>query len=47
MWKIKTWKLEDKAQYLEWIGRNMQKMQIVTLFVNNGYGVEYRPLRFY
>ena len=44
MWRIKKWKLSEKEKYLAWLGKNMSRYQITTLFVNNGYGVEYRPL---
>ena len=43
MWRIKTFK--TKAAFDNWIARNEGKCQIVVIFVNNAYGVEYRKLR--
>lgn len=45
MWKIKTWKLNQKEAYLKWLEKNMLKKQVTILFINNGYGVEYRDLK--
>jgi hypothetical protein len=44
MWQLKTWKLNQQEQYERWIERNRHKYQIEIIFVNNGYGVEYRRL---
>jgi hypothetical protein len=43
MWQIKTFKTQ--AELSRWCQRNYGKYQFVDLFINNGYGVEYRPLR--
>jgi hypothetical protein len=43
MWKIK--RFTSFCDQLDWINRNDRRYQIVELFVNNGYAVEYKPLR--
>ena len=43
MWKIKTFKTADAMR--AWIARNDGRMQWHELFINNGYGVQFRPLR--
>jgi len=43
MWKLKVF--SDFITRDEWIFKNIHKYQIVIVFVNNGYGVEYRPLK--
>ena len=43
MWNIKTF--TSKESMTKWIESNIDKYQITEIFVNNGYGVEYRPLR--
>jgi hypothetical protein len=45
MWKIKTWNLNETEAMNAWIEKHKSTMQINTIFVNNAYGVEYRPLR--
>jgi hypothetical protein len=45
MWQTKTWPLASKPAYERWIARNRGRFQIEIIFVNNGYGVEYRRLR--
>jgi len=44
MWKIKTFK--SYPQQAEWIKSNEWRFSITVLFVNNGYAVEYKKLRF-
>ena len=43
MWKTKTFKTYQAQQ--DWIRSNSHKFQIVTIYLNNGYGVEFKPLR--
>jgi len=43
MWQIKKFKTEAAQE--AWISANASKCQIVRLFVNNGYAVEWRKLR--
>lgn len=43
MWNVKKFKsAHDQAN---WIGANQHRFQIVVLYVNNGYAVEYKKLR--
>ena len=42
MWKLKLF--SNVTDRNEWIFKNTHKYQTVIVFVNNGYGVEYRPL---
>jgi len=41
-WKIKEFKTQEKMD--AWIEKNQSKYQIVVLFINNSFGVEYREL---
>lgn len=43
MWKTKTFSTSEKMKV--WIAAHWQKYQIEIIFVNNGYGVEYKPMR--
>lgn len=44
MWQTKIFKTkESKDKFLK---KNDDKIQYVELFVNSGYGIEYRKLRF-
>jgi len=43
MWQIK--KFASLAAQKSWIEKNEGRYQIVVLFVNNGWAVEYRKLR--
>jgi hypothetical protein len=43
MWIIKRFKTESAQE--QWIAANAGTCEIVRLFVNNGYAVEYRKLR--
>ena len=43
MWQIKTFK--TLKAFEDWKARNANRYQIVDIFINNGYGVEYRKLR--
>ena len=43
MWQTKTFK--TLAEQTAWIERNSGRYQIDIIFINNGYGVEYRNLR--
>jgi hypothetical protein len=43
MWKIKTFKTAEKLA--TWIEKNGHKNQWHEVFINNGFGVEFKPLR--
>ena len=43
MWIIKTFKTRQAMN--RFIAKNIHKIQWVEIFVNNGYGIEDRPLR--
>lgn len=43
MWLIKTFKTLDKQR--DFIKKYSNKYQIEIIFINNGYAVEYRPLK--
>ncbi len=43
MWQVRNFK--TFAALKAWIAKNEDRYQIVRLFVNNGYAVEYRKLR--
>lgn len=42
MWKTKIFKTDEELQ--KWINRNYNRYQWHQIFVNNAYGVEYKPL---
>lgn len=42
-WQTKTFKTKDAMQ--KWIERNSGKYQIVEIFINNGFALEYKRLR--
>jgi hypothetical protein len=43
MWTTKYFKTYQAA--IKWIESNKHKYQCDIVYINNGYGVEYRPLR--
>lgn len=43
MWQTKLFNTEEAMQ--QWIAEHKNNMQIQVIFVNNGFGVEYRILR--
>lgn len=43
MWKTKLFKKQETL--MKWVEKNRQDYQIVYIYVNNAYGLEYRPLR--
>lgn len=43
MWETKIFKNREKMQ--AWIDRHSHKYQWNEIFINNAYGVEYKPLR--
>lgn len=43
MWMTRTFKTREA--FHRWIKRNGRKTQWQEIFINNGYGVEYRKLR--
>jgi hypothetical protein len=44
MWEVKYFK--NYATQEAWVNKNGGRYQITRLFVNNGYAVEYRKLRY-
>jgi len=44
MWQIKTFKLDEHDKMVKWVKRNYGKYQMIEVFVNNAWAVEYRPL---
>lgn len=42
MWEIKTFK--TKKQLNNFIKRNKNKIQYNVIFINNGFGIEYKKL---
>lgn len=43
MWTIKTFKTEEAMEL--WLQKNNHKIQYERIFINNGWGIEYRKLR--
>lgn len=43
MWKIR--RFERYSDALEWMDRNRRRYQCEMVFLNDGYGVEYRRLK--
>ena len=43
MWKTKIFSTKEKMD--AFINKNQGKIQYQEIFVNNGYGIEYRKLR--
>lgn len=43
-WKIKEFTTKQKME--NWLEKNESKIQHIQIFVNNGYCIEYRKLRF-
>ena len=43
MWQTKYFKTELQAR--NWMAKNSNKYQMDFIFVDNGFGVEYKPLR--
>lgn len=43
MWQVKIFKSREKM--LAWIERNQHRVQWREVYVNNAWGVDYRPLR--
>ncbi len=44
MWKIRTFK--TRKAMLKWLASHEHSIQWREVFVNNAYGLEYRPIRF-
>ena len=42
MWKLKTFKNQEALQ--NFINKNKSKIQYNIIFINNGYGLEYKKL---
>ena len=42
MWKIKTFKTNEDLQ--KFINKNKSKIQYSIIFINNGYGLEYKKI---
>lgn len=43
MWQIKVFSTEEARE--RWIAKRVGAVQYERIFVNNGYGVEYRKVR--
>ena len=43
MYTIKAFKTKESMN--QWLEKNSSKIQYTELFINNGYGLEYRKLR--
>jgi hypothetical protein len=43
MWQTKVFKTKESMQ--QWITKNQHKTQWQEIFINNAYGVEFKPLR--
>lgn len=43
MWKTKTFKTKEAMK--SWLDKREGKIQFDQIFINNGYAVEWRPLR--
>lgn len=43
MWQIKTFKTQQALD--KFVAKYSNKYQIDIIFINNGYGIEYRKLR--
>jgi len=43
MWQTKTFKTKESMS--AWLNKNLNKIQYQEIFINNGYGIEYRKLR--
>lgn len=42
MWQVKTF--DDRDKMVKWVKRNYGKYQMIEVFVNNAWAVEYRKL---
>jgi hypothetical protein len=43
MWQTKVFKTKESMQ--QWIVKNDHKTQWQEIFINNAYGIEFKPLR--
>lgn len=43
MWRTKTFKTKEEMK--NWLDKRSGRIQYNEIFINNGYGVEWRPLR--
>lgn len=44
MWGVKIKEFKTKEQSLKFWQRNENKYQMQEVFINNAYGIEYKPL---
>lgn len=44
MWGVKIKEFKTKEQFLKFWERNKNKYQMQEVFINNAYGIEYKPL---
>ena len=44
MWEIKYFK--SRENMAKWVLKNSSKYIITEIFINNGYGVEYKKIKF-
>ena len=43
MWTIKKFKTNEAKN--SFVDRNKHRLQIIEVYINNGYAVEYKPLK--
>jgi hypothetical protein len=43
MWQTKTFKTREAME--KWLKKREGRIQYTQIFINNGYGVEWRPLK--
>jgi hypothetical protein len=43
MWQTKVFRTKESMQ--QWITKNQHKTQWNEIFINNAYGIEFKPLR--
>lgn len=41
-WRTKTFKTREEME--QWVSKNYLKYQMSEVFINNAYGIDYRPL---
>lgn len=44
MWGVKTKEFKTRQQFENFWNRNQNKYQMKEVFINNAYGIEYKPL---
>jgi len=44
MWGVKIKEFKTKEQFKKFLEKNKNKYQMQEVFINNAYGIEYKPL---